>query len=212
MPRSQLTTSVIAMASKPTGQAAVEGQASKRSLLEGFRVVVNQPFIIFLLGALAGPLGTYFLQAHDLSNAKRDLAFAFIGEISAMAIDKSQTIPTAYLSGLLSELEHGRTVDPRDRPPERNVALYEANAGKLGYLGPCLSRDIARFYGAVSRLRANIDALGSGTYRDFSSDDKAKWLAEYVRKESAWQKDGERILENLKKFIDGKEEEITCAL
>ena len=70
--------------------------------------------------------------------------------------------------------------DPTGIKPEKDFVIFNALADKIGMLGPCLSRKLARLYKLKSFDIKQETFLVAGDYIDLARPDKIVWMMSYV--------------------------------
>ena len=112
---------------------------------------------------------------------KDNVAAAFAGEVEGIILE--QQLKVRWPKGLLVELENPEIRDkskPTGIKPEKDFVIFNALANKIGLLGPCLSRKLARLYKLKSFDIRQETFLVVGDYMSLELTDKKFWMKRYI--------------------------------
>jgi hypothetical protein len=166
--------------------------------------LVRPPLCGVVIGAALALISTYAIEMQKQKWTARNMAAAFVGEISAIV--ETQNKSTNFFKGILAELEKGKEWAPIDQPDERFFTVYEAAASNLGVLDSPIVLEIARFYSLENTERARLRILGAGDrgYMKFEIADKKVFLNGYVALGEKIKQSGQKIIDALQRRYDLK--------
>ncbi|MCH9011292.1 MAG: hypothetical protein IIC21_11755 [Chloroflexi bacterium] len=155
------------------------------------KVVIVTGFMT-LLAVGVGWLGPYFIASEERAWrdktaqqertwTKDNVAAAFAGEVEGIILE--QQLKVRWPKGLLVELENPEIRDkskPTGIKPEKDFVIFNALANKIGLLGPCLSRRLARLYKLKSLDIRQETYLVVGDYMSLKLTDKKFWMKGYI--------------------------------
>lgn len=137
--------------------------------------------VMILLSVGFGWFGSYFIASEERAWTKDNVAAAFAGEVEGIILE--QQVKAHWPKSLLVELEKPETRDkwePTGIKPERDFVIFNTLADKIGLLGPCLSRKLARLYKLKSLDIRQETYLVVGDYMRLEPMDKIVWMKGYI--------------------------------
>lgn len=137
--------------------------------------------VMTLFGVGVGGLWPYFIASEERAWTKDNVAAAFAGEVEGIILE--QRVKMRWPRDLLTALKDKTKADywdPTGIKPEKDFVIFNALADKIGMLGPCLSRKLARLYKLKSFDIKLETFLVSGAYMKLTRPDKIVWMTSYV--------------------------------
>ncbi len=133
--------------------------------------------ILVILGAFIVGIVQYLNLLEERAWTNDSIAAAFAGEVEGIILE--QQLKSGWPKSLLVELEKPETSDkwkPTGIIPEKDFVIFNALADKIGLLGPCLSRRLARLYELKSLDIRQETYLVAGDYMRLDLEDKIVWM------------------------------------
>ncbi len=160
------------------------------------------PLICVVVGSVMGGtgafLGNYFSKLRELKTERKSLAFAFLGEISAIRtiVEKRQ-----YIEFLHKLIEHIKTTG-ENRIPIIPVQLnyfnvFNANVGKIGLLEAPLSQMIVTFYSQANSILEDLREMREGRLNNYPIQDTLATLTRLLQLFEDTKGLGEKIIQEI---------------
>jgi hypothetical protein len=177
--------------------------------------IINLATPIVISSGVVGVFVTYFLrvrgQKRDDERASKQLAAAFLGEISSVHFHIDTASYERVYRQLREEFKQGRNI----KVTARNSAgefftIYKANAAHLGRLPVPLAERVAYLYVAYIALQEDLRSTIMPEWNACSIEQKLPTVNHILRRLTVVQRDGLAIVKLLQKYAGVKAEDIAA--